>query len=205
MRNALASHPSGPEMSQRAFTLAELMVSMSIVVLAAGGVMVSLLFGLRLAEFSRGKLEASDDANRAVTLLSTEIHSARAVRVGNGDFRSFTEGSENSPQLGNAIQIEPCDDTNVFVRYFWDATDKSLKRMTNSAANYSLIASAITNRLVFTKEDFGGTVLTNRQNNCVIGVSLEFVHPQYPAASTQPGGLFDYYKIQTKISRRTDG
>src|SRR5439155_21057321 len=102
---------------------------------------------------------------------------------------------------GSAIQVYPSTNTNVFVRYFWSATDRTLRRATNGAAQSSLVASAVSNAMVFSSEDFSGHVLTNNENNRVIGLALQFYQLQYPAVAIGPGNFYDYYQRRTKITR----
>jgi hypothetical protein len=64
------------------------------------------------------------------------------------------------------------------------------------------VAHAISNQIVFTAEDYAGRILTNNENNRVIGLSLQFYQLQYPAIPIGPGNHFDYYQLRTKITRR---
>ena len=96
----------------------------------------------------------------------------------------------------------PTTDTNTFVRYFRD-TDQKLKRIASGVASATVIASAISNQVVFTAEDFSGSVLTNNENNRVIGLALQFFQLEYPTVSIGPGSLYDFYQLRTKITRRT--
>jgi hypothetical protein len=56
--------------------------------------------------------------------------------------------------------------------------------------------------MVFRAEDFRGNILTNDRNNRVIRMMLEFYQWEYPIASAGPGGMYDYYRLQTRITRR---
>ena len=105
-------------------------------------------------------------------------------------------------QRGSAIQVYPTTDTNTFVRYFRDA-DQKLKRIPSGTASPTVIVSAISNEVVFTSEDFKGTILTNNENNRVIGLALQFYQLEYPSVSIGPGNLYDFYQLRTKITRRT--
>jgi hypothetical protein len=109
----------------------------------------------------------------------------------------------DSLQKGSAIQVYPTSNTNSYVRYFWDAADKKLKRTTNGATYVSVVANSISNQLVFTSEDYTGMILTNNENNRVIGLTLQFYQLQYPAVAIGPGSYYDFYQLSTKITRRT--
>lgn len=187
---------------RRGFTLPEIMITAALAVLLMGGMLAAQFFGMRMYEISKIKLGASDESRKAVSLLIAEIRSAKIVRVGNGALSTFSEVAVNLPQKGNAIQVYSSINTNTFIRYYLDATDKKLKRTTNGAAAASVVANAISNNVVFTAEDFSGLVLTNNENNRVIGLALEFYQLEYPAVNIGPGNLYDFYQLRTKITRR---
>ena len=185
-----------------AFTLTEIMVAMTVLLLGITGVVSVHLFGLRMVEISKAKLGASDDARQAISLMNTEIRSARIVRVGSGDLIGFTEVAPNNLQRGSALQVYPTLNTNEFVRYFWDNADKRLKRTTNGASAALVVANAITNSLVFQAEDYQGNILTNNQNNRVIALTLQFCQLMYPKVPIGPGNYYDFYQLRTRITRR---
>jgi len=187
---------------RQGFTLTEVLITMALALIVLATVLSCHLFGMRLFEVTKAKLGASDEARGAISTLISEIRSAKVLRIGSGTLASFAEVIPNQPQVGNAIQIYPTIGTNTFIRYFWDATDQKLKRATNDAAEAYVVAHAISNQIVFTAEDFTGRILTNNENNRVIGLSLQFYQLQYPAVSIGPGNHYDYYQLRTKITRR---
>lgn len=186
-----------------AFTLTELVVTMAIVLLVLAGATASHLFGARLYQITKVKLGANDDARRALSTLIEEVRSAKIVKVGTGDASSFAEIPLDTPQQGTALQIYATTNTNVFIRYFWDAEDQSLKRTTSDDAGaVTVVANYVSNNLVFSAEDHLGHVLTNNQNNRVIGLLLQFYQIEYPVVSIGPGQPYDYYQLRTRITRR---
>jgi hypothetical protein len=204
----LSRLPHGPSPARRAFTLTEVLVATGIFVGLMAMMMVANMFGIRMHEMTKVKLGASDEARRAVNLLSTEIRSAKIIRIGDGNASEFTEVPINTLQQGSAIQIHSSTNTNQFVRYFWDATDSRLKRTVNGSNIVTVVANFITNQLIFTSEeglpnaDGSAKVLTNNQNNRVIGLKLEFYQLQYPVVKIGPGNFYDYYRLSTKVTRR---
>jgi prepilin-type N-terminal cleavage/methylation domain-containing protein len=192
----------GSSTCRTGFTLAEVMVSMAIVLLAMAAILSCHLFGLRMFEITKAKLGASDDARGSISRMIGEIRSAKLIRIGQGNASSFTEVALNTPQSGSAIQVYPGTNSNTFVRYFWDASDQKLKRLTNGAAQASVVAHAISNATVFTSENYRGVLLTNNENNRVIGLNLQFYQLQYPTVAIGPGNYYDYYQLRTKITRR---
>ena len=192
-----------PRTRRAGFTLSELMVTMGVTLLVMAGVASSHMFGLRMFELTKAKLGASDEARAAISRMIDEVRSAKILRIGQGGLASFTEVGVNSPQVGSAIQIYPTTSTNTFVRYYWDVADKKLKRTTDAASFVSVVANSISNQMVFTAEDYRGAILTNNENNRVIGLALQFYQLQYPVVSIGPGNYYDFYQLRTKITRRT--
>ncbi len=175
-------------------------VAILMVVLA--GILTAHLFGLKLFQITQAKLGANQEARQALNKLMEEIRTGKLVKVGSGSLASFLEVSPNSQQKGSAIQIYTTTDTNKFIRYFWDSSDKRLKRTTNGATSVSIVANSITNQLIFTAEDFRGNIQTNNENNRVIGMTLQFYQIQYPIVLIGKGQYYEYYQMATKITRR---
>jgi type II secretory pathway pseudopilin PulG len=186
-----------------AFTLPEIMLAMTLLLLVLGGLISSHIFGLRLMELAKSKLGASDEARTAIAKMMEEIRSAKLIRLGEGNLTSFTEVAPDTLQKGSAVQIYPTTNYNAYVRYFWDSGDRRLKRTTNGMNFVYIVANSISNELVFTSENYAGTTLTNNENNRVIGVTLQFFQLQYPTVKIGPGSLYDFYQLRTKITRRT--
>lgn len=192
---AAARRPDG-------FTIPEIMITMTIVLLIMAAVITCHLLGLRMFEMTKAKLGASDDARRAISSMITEIRSSKFVRVGEGDLNSFKEIDVDTPKVGSAIQVYPSNDTNTWVRYFWDASDQKVKRASNGMTTATVIASAVSNQMVFSAEDYAGNPLTNNAQDYVIGLNLQFYQLQYPTVSIGPGNYYDYYQLQTRITPR---
>lgn len=186
--------------ARRAFSLPETQITMAIFIVVIGGMAVTYLFGVRLFEYIRPRLDATDQARNLLGLVSYEVKSAARIAVGSGDLTSFTEVGINQPQFGSAVQIYPDLNTNAFIRYYL-GTDQTIKRVvmrTNAPSSISTVASGVTNMVIFRAEDFRGTLLTNNQNNRVIAMTLQFYQKEYP------GGVkaSDFYQLQTRVTRR---
>lgn len=189
-------------LNRSAYTLTEIMVASALFSLVVIGSVGANIFGLRLYGITKAKLGASDEARSAVSKLVNEVRSAKTVRVGYGSLTGFTNIPSGQPQAGNALQIYPTTNTSSFIRYYWDVSDSRFKRTTDGAASSVVVANFISNQVVFRAEDHIGNVLTTGQNNRVIDLKLEFFQIQYPIVNIGPGGLFDYYKLETRITRR---
>jgi hypothetical protein len=154
-------------------------------------------------ELIKPKLNASDEARSLISKLLEEVRSANTVAVGSGNVSNFTAALVNTPQQGNALQICSTTNTSNYVVYFRDATDQKLKRCTNGAKTAVTMATSITNQLVFTAEDFGQHTLTNYQNGrTVIALNLKFCQLPFTKTTVGPKGLYDYYEVRTRITKR---
>lgn len=193
---------AGEDWASPAFTLPEMMIALTILTMVLAGILSSHLFGVRMVEITKAKLGASDEARRALGRLTAEIRSAKRIQIGNGSSSSFTEIEDGEPQKGNAIQVYPSTNYTQYLRYYLDAAGQQLKRVNQSGGGAAIIANSVTNQLVFTSEDFAGNVITNNQNNRVIGVHLEFYQIQYPIILIGPGHYYDYYQLRTRVTRR---
>jgi hypothetical protein len=186
-----------------AFTLAELLVVTALAILVGAMLLSALFFANRMWQITQSKIESADKTRSVIRLVSTHVHSGRILRVGTGTFNSFTEATMDSPQQGNALQIHSTTDTNSFIRYYRDAADKNLKFMSNGSVTPVIVARQIINPVIFKMEDSSGNVLTGKQNNCVIGLTLDFSEIEGVGAPVGPGKYYQSFRIATKIAQRT--
>lgn len=185
-----------------AFTIPEFMITLTVIMLFMAALITCHLLGLRMFEMTKAKLGASADSRRAINLMVSELRSSKSVKVGFGDAVGFRVVSADTALRGSALQIHSSTNTNAWVRYFWDALDQKLKRSTNGMEKGTVIASGISNEMVFSLEDYKGTVLTNNEQEFVIGLNLQFYQLQYPFVEIGPGNFYDYYQLQTKVTPR---
>jgi len=202
----------------RAFTFSEILIASTVFLMVVGGVLIANSVGLRMMSLTQPKLAVTGRIRNTVAQLYSDISSAKFVRVGNGNgnLTGFTNIAVPNPKEGNAIELYTTNDTSIFVRYFRDAADKKLKRMTSSATNATVVANAISNNIVFRAEDFSGTVLTtNEEVNMVVGIRLQFYQldgsgtllggNNYLDGSGTPVGAGYYYKsfmLTNRIAHR---
>ncbi len=189
---------------RRAATLVEFMIAMVTMIIAVGAILSSYIYGLKTTQFIKPKLGASDEARKVISLLTDEIRSSKKVSIGNGSLSAFTEAGPWTRQQGSAIQIYPTTNyVTPYIRYYWDLADSKLKRTTNGMTAAMVIANSVTNQLIFTSEDYAGNVLSNNNNNRVIGMTLDFFQIQYPETPVGPGNYYDWYQLRSKITKRT--
>jgi prepilin-type N-terminal cleavage/methylation domain-containing protein len=191
-----------PAGAHAAFTLPEIMIVMAVFSLLVIALITCQLFGMRLERVSETKFAATAAGRKALNQVRNEIRQGKVLMIGTGDDAVFTRIADNAPQVGNALQIYPTTNTASYIRYYLDAGDNSLKRVTSLNSQPEVVAGFITNHLIFQAEDFLGNVLTNEQNNRVIRLTMEFYRWEYPIATVGNGGMYDYYRLQTRITRR---
>jgi hypothetical protein len=190
----------------RAFTVPEYMVTVACMVVVVGAVLSAYIYGLKMVQFTRPKLEANDEARKTLSLLTEDIRSAHRIRLGTRSAGGFKELPAFSLQKASGIRVHPTTNTNSFVIYYWDQTSQALMRTTNSSAGV-VVANSVTNDDVFTGEDWRGNPYTDHNSSLVVGVKLQFYQTPFPkAAGPQTngvqGGLFDFYQLRTKINKR---
>ena len=189
--------------ARAAFTLVEIMTAMAVFSLVVIALVYSHLFGLRMFNITATKLSASTAARSALNRVRDDVRSGKLLYVGYGDNSGFTNIHGNNPREGNAIQIYPTTDTNSYIRYYLDASSQKLKRIATGSTQTEVIAPYVTNLVAFRAEDFAGNALTNDQNNRLVKMTLEFYQWEFPVAQIGAGAYYDYYRLQTKIARRT--
>lgn len=183
-----------------AFTITELTVTLAICVLVSAAVAGSQLFGARMTQLTQTKVHTSTKATQLIRLLGADIRDSRKVRIGTGSSSSFIPAPSGAPQHGNALQVYPTDDPSSFIRYFYNAADKSLQRMDDDGS-LTPMAAGVTNSMVFTLEDFSGAILNDRQRNAVIGVDLRFNRLENPDASVGAQHYYKSYRFRTRIAQ----
>jgi hypothetical protein len=188
--------------ARSAFTLPEIMTAMGLFALVVIGMVYSQIFGMKMFNITSTRLSASDNARRVLNQVRDEVRSGKLLYVGNCSGTGFTHIARDALHQGNALQIHPSTDTNVFIRYYLDTTSQSLKRTTSSNSVVQVLAPYLTNQIAFVAEDFAGRILTNDQNNRVIKMVLDFYQWEFPVARVGGGAFFDYYHLQTRITRR---
>jgi len=193
----LPSCPAGRRAPGAAgFTLPEVLIASTLLVLLLGGMVAANLFGLRMVQVTQTKLDASDRARKVLGLMSDEIRNCKSTWVGDVSNGVFVSRLDGESQLGTGVLIYPGTNTTNFVVYYLDAADKTFRRISTTPSTATILVRSVTNALPFSAQDYRGQVLTNNQNNRVVHLKLECYQPQ----AGLPAG--DYYKIETAVTRR---
>lgn len=191
-----------PARRQRATTLTELLITSSLMIVVLGGVVYSHLMGGKLMQFAAAKLGASDSARKAFGKLQDEIRAATTVRVGNGTATSFAVVTNGVAHQGRGIQIYPTTNQNWWIRYYYQTNTGELRRVTSSNGTPQIIASYVTNAVIFSKEDHLGNTLTADTGNSTLNVRLQFYQLTYPVTKVGSNNYYEYYQLQSRITRR---
>lgn len=207
VRRAQGEAPLAPRPSSTAgMTLVELMVAMSIFALVSIGLLYTHLFCLRQDELVNSKLGASDQSRRGFDLLTRDVRSAKIWEVGNSTgSTNFSPIALGAAQQGNALRLSYTTNFSDGVLYYFDTTDLAddggkLYRVKQTSGDTTQLARYLTNALYFRAEDYRGATQTNRTHKGVIKVRMEFAQYQYPLTKVGPGYLYDYYKIEYKLT-----
>ena len=185
-----------------AFTLTEMLVASSLFGLVVIGTVYSHIVGMKMFNVNATKLSASASARSALNSVRDDIREAKIIYVGNGNALRFTNAPNGKLQEGNALQIYPTTSTNNFIRYYVNPVTRQLERKTSSSSEVKPVAFYLTNSIVFRAEDFEGHPLTNNQNNRLVRMVLEHYQWEFPVARAGIGGHYDYYRLQTRMTRR---
>lgn len=179
------------------FTLAEMMVSVTLFGLLLGALVYGNLLGLKMYEAAKYKLDASRNARKAIGRMEDEMRGSKRTLVGNYTNGTFVAVTPGKTQAGNALLIYPTTNQAQFIVYFLNSGDQSLRRTTSQPNTTQILAQCITNQVVFRAQDARGNVLTNNQNNQTFFVSLRCFQPRLTTLAD------DHYTLETCVTRRS--
>jgi len=178
------------------FTLPELLIALTIFIIVIAGVIFANLFGLKMLQLNATKLNATAWSRITFEKITDEIRASRSLYVGNMSNSVFVGLLDGEVQQGTSLLLYPTTNTTSFILYYLDSTDQSFRRATEQTNSAEILADTVTNNIVFTAQDLWGNVLTNKQNNQMIHLSLEFYQPKRFMEGE------DYYKLETTVARR---
>ena len=182
--------------TDKGFTLPEILIVMTVFLFVVGGIISANLFGLRMFQITETKLNVAQWSRETIETITGEIHACNSLSILTIDTNGNSAGLlDGETQQGNALQIYPTANTNNYIIYFVNLADQTFRR-TDQSSNTMILADSVTNTLPFSARDFSGNMLTNSQNNQVIHLTLEFHQP----ARFMQGA--DYYKLETSVTRR---
>ena len=191
--------------SALAYTLPEMMISVSIFILMTLGVLYAMIFGMKWDELVLTKLGASEKSRMSFDQLVGEIRGCKKWRIGNGSDTNFNELPNQTALSGNAVQIyNDANNPTNYIRYWFNTNHGWLCRITNGTPGYTILAHSLTNAsgvgMTFQAQDFNGSNLMDLTYKYVIVTTMEFCQYQYPLTRVGPGYYYDYYRIQLKVA-----
>jgi len=179
------------------------------------------IFALRIYTLAATKTSATAGGRKVLQQMRDQIRGANQVYVGNcsSDGSTFLAITNGNLAQGSALKILSSTNPMPYVVYYLDTTSTA---PTNNLMQYTLtltysnnivigtnitsamLASYITNLIVFDAEDYTNHILTNSQNNQVFRITMQFSQWEYPIAviGGQSLNAYDYYQLRTKITRR---
>lgn len=189
-RRSAATTPDG------GFTLPEVLIASTVLLLLVSGIVFANLFGLSMFRITETKLNATDEARQTIGKMANEIRTCKSTWIGNVTNGVFVALLDGETQQGGGLLIYPNTNAANYIVYFVNPSDKTFRRTTSTPGNATVLAGSITNTVVFRAQNHLGSVLTNNQNNRVIHLDLEFYQPKRQLQ------IADYYKLETSVTRR---
>jgi prepilin-type N-terminal cleavage/methylation domain-containing protein len=197
--------PAATEGARRraAFTLPEVMVVSALFGIMVAGTVYCQMFGMRQDEWVNSKIGATEMARLSFNDLANDIRAAKIWQVGNGDLNSFTGFPLGANQRGNALKLSMTTDTNQYYLYFFDTNALKLYRGHSGATTRTCLAQSLTNTMYFQAQNYRGDNQTDLTHKGVIDVVMQFCQYQYPITKIGPGCLYDYYKMELRLTPHT--
>ena len=205
--------PTNPSRARAAgFTLVEIYMVVIIFSFLVLAMVTTQLFAARIYTFAATKLTATASARKGMNAMRDQIRQSSQVDVGIYDTtaNTFSYIGNGTNQIGNALLIMPTNPgiTNVGTVYYMNQSASNICSvvMSNGAVVPATLASNIvvyiTNYYVFDAEDAFTNILTTYQNDRVIHIKFQFSQWEYPMASVGNGAMYDYFQMQTRVTRR---
>lgn len=191
---------------RRAFTIPELLIALSIFSFIVLGLASITAFGMRQDLLTRSKLGMNNQSRKGINQLLNDIRMARDIQIGSGNSTSFVEVVSGTAQEGKAIQVLLTTNETNYIRYYLDEAKKELRRKAANATGTTLVASFLTNRVLFQAQDYTGSnvlmVSPDALNyNYVVGVNLEFYQFLNPYTIVGTNSYYNYYRLNFKATR----
>jgi hypothetical protein len=211
MNLSLIQSKDGRRRQAGGHTLLEMMFVMGILIMVVMALMAAHLMGLREQQWVESKSGASDTSRRLLNQLPVDIRSSKMWFVGSMSGSTFSIITNSSQ--GTALMLYDTTNGSASITYYFDLSgagnsDGHLLRYTSANTNPVIVASNLVNWLgggyTFNVEDYKGSPATNDANSksykCIIHVDLQFCQFEYPLTQVGTNGLYDYYKIEFKVT-----
>jgi len=198
---------------ETAFTLAEALVALTIVILSSMALLLFNLYGIAEATKQTLVANANDSARETIGHLMQDVRSAQTLQVGNGGLSGFTNVSGTNQ--GNSLYISNYVNSSAsWIMYFYNQSSNATVKYNNclvrtnyygsgySTNTLTVVAKNITNdSYIFQGEDYTGSDTASTIYE--IEVYLSYIKTNYSSmaalSSTAPTS---FYTIRTRIASR---
>jgi hypothetical protein len=177
-----------------------MMVASAVFSLTVVGFVCCQLFGMRQDQWVNSKIGASDLARLSFDDMANHIRAAKIWQIGNGNLTSFTGLPLGTNQRGNALKVSMTTDTNHYYLYYFDTNACKLYRGHSGTTTTTCLAQYLTNTMYFQAQNYHGDNQTDLTHKGVIDVVMQFFQYQYPITKVGPGCLYDYYKLEMRLT-----
>ena len=206
---------SGPQKCRfSGFTLLELTIAMSLMVLVLGALMAANYIGLEENQYLAAKAGATNTSRRGVNQMLDDIRMAKGYAVGTISGTNFTTFSAitNGTFRGVALQLYPIlvgtndsIDYTKFVLYAFDLSQTNVSngrlwRYTSTNQISTIVASNLISTLFFSSENYNGTNQCLSTYKSVIHTTLQFCEFIYPLTLVGSNQLFQYYRMDCRAT-----
>jgi hypothetical protein len=188
---------------QAGLTLAEMMVAAAVFALTVMGFVYAQMFGMRQDQWVNSKIGACELARLSFNDLANDIRAAKIWQIGNGNLTSFTGIPLGTNQQGNALKISMTINTNSYYIYYFDTNACKLYRGHSGSTAKTCLAQFLTNTMYFRAQNYHGDNQTDLTHKGVINVVMQFCQYQFPLTKVGPGNLYDYYKLELRLTPHT--
>jgi len=191
-----------------ALTLVEMMITMGVFSMVMMALLYVHMFGLRQDELVESKLGASDAARRDFEQMLRDVRGAQAFEIGNYASGAFSAVPYGTIQTGNALRLglsaTVYPGTNIL--YYFNTNTPgnfTLNRFHTGDIATKTIASSLTNwggGLLFNSEDYAGQPVSDQLDRRVVHCTIAFAQYQYPLTKVGSNYLYDYYKMEFRVT-----
>ncbi len=194
-----AAHGPHPRRSE-GFTLAELMVAMSLFSLAVLGMVYTQLFALSQDQMVNSKSGASEQARLSFNQMTSDIRGAKLWAIGNWNGTSFVPIANGTAQQGDALQLSLTSETNQYIIYYFKTNTFELRRWHSGDPQETVIVQYLTNTMRFQAETYTGAVQTDLTHKGVINVLMQFCQYQFPITKIGPNYYYNFYQLGFRVT-----
>ena len=194
---------------QAGLTLPEMMVAAAVFGMSVVGFIYCQMFGMRQDQWVNSKIGASELARMSFNDMANDIRAAKIWQIGtgtvnsNGVLTTFTAIPLGTNQQGNALKLSLTTDTNAYYLYYFDTNAAKLFRAHSGTAWRQCIAQYLTNTMYFAAQNYHGDTQTTLTHKGVVAVVMQFFQYQYPTTRVGPGCMYDYYRIDMRLTPHT--